>query len=429
MREAAGQIARNGWMAAFSPRFVLPPARARIDLRPKKCITGFHNFTPQMLFLVTISALAWLGVCLVPWRPWSTRERLEVGEKPPAHSRPSAACAPVRLCVLVPARNEAEGIARTLRGLANQDAALSVILIDDESTDGTADAAREAFPAERLTILRGGTPPEGWSGKLWALDQGLASAPACDCLLLLDADIELAPGLVEALARKLESEQLDLVSIMATLRMETFWEKLLAPAFVYFFKLLYPFTLSNSPRSRVAAAAGGCILIRRAMLEKIGAFASIRGALIDDCALARRVKVTGGKIWLGLSHAVRSHRAYPSLASLWNMVARNAFTQLRYSSGLLLLTTAAIAFVFLVPCLGFFVSSAAGRISAGIAILAMVSSYLPTLRYYGRSFLWAAALPFIGILYLAMTWSSALRYWRGERSQWKGRTYGSVVAG
>ncbi len=379
-----------------------------------------------MHILILLSAFAWLSVLAAPWLAWLPRERLEPEEDRSGHHDEPERLAEV--CALVPARDEAEVIGRTLQGLARQAGGLRVIVIDDESTDGTAALAAAAFPAERLTILRGASPPPGWSGKLWALEQGLREAGDARYLLLLDADIELAPGMVAALLGKLEREPRDLVSLMATLRMETFWEKMLAPAFVYFFKLLYPFALSNSRWKGVAAAAGGCILVRREMLEKIGAFASIRGALIDDCTLARRVKEAGGRIWLGLSHSVRSHRPYPDLASLWNMVARNAFTQLRYSPGLLLVTTAALALVFFVPCAGLFLPREGNQLIAGIALAVMGVCYLPTLLYYRRSPVWMLALPLIGALYLGMTWSSALRYWRGQRSQWKGRMYKTAGA-
>jgi hopene-associated glycosyltransferase HpnB len=308
-----------------------------------------------------------------------------------------------------------------LRALSAQGPPLRVIVTDDQSADDTAAVARAAFSGD-LLVLPGAALPAGWTGKLWALEQAWRETRT-PLVLLLDADIELAPGLLAALQRKLVEERLDLVSIMAALRMETFWERLLVPAFIYFFKLLYPFALGNNPRSRLGVAAGGCILIRAETLRRIGAFASLRDALIDDCTLARRVKETGGRTWIGLSHSVRSHRPYPGLASLWNMVARSAFTQLRYSVALLLATTAALIFAFWLPCVGLVVASTPARLAAAIGLLAMMTSYWPTLRFYGRSPLWALALPVIGALYLGMTWTSALRYWQGRRSEWKGRVY------
>jgi hopene-associated glycosyltransferase HpnB len=374
-----------------------------------------------MEFLVLLSALAWLGVLLAPWQPWRTRERIapSAGDQAEGHFPD--------LTILIPARNEAAVIERTLLGIKAQGGLARVILIDDQSTDETAALARKILGEERLTILSGKPLPMGWTGKLWALEQGRQQGLP-EWVLLLDADIELAPGILAALRRKLTSEKLGLVSVMAELRMESFWEKLLAPAFIYFFKLLYPFALSNDPRSRIAAAAGGCILLRAAVLEEIGGFAAIRGALIDDCTLARRCKQHGSATWLGLSHEVRSHRAYPNLDSLWNMVARNAFTQLRYSPALLLATTALLVLVFWMPWLGLGGPSLWSRAIAGAALLALTFAYLPTLRYYRRSPLWALALPIVGTLYLLMTWSSAIRYWRGRRSEWKGRSYATEEA-
>jgi hopene-associated glycosyltransferase HpnB len=368
---------------------------------------------------IILAALGWVGLLLLPWRPWSTREQLE-----PAGETPAADLSDVT--VLIPARNEADVIGRTVRALRSQGQQPRVVLIDDQSTDGTAAAAREAFACD-LRLVEGAPLPPGWAGKLWALEQGrrLSETPL---LLLLDADIELAPGMMTALKRKLDEDHLDLVSVMAALRMETFWEKLLVPAFIYFFKLLYPFSLGNSPRSRLGVAAGGCVLVKSEMLRRIGAFESLRSALIDDCTLARKVKDAGGRTWIGLSHSVRSHRAYAGLAGLWNMVARSAFTQLRYSIWVLLATTAAMVFAFWLPCAGLAVGSAGARTAAAVGLAAMMASYYPTLRYYGRSPLWALTLPLIGTLYLLMTWSSAFRYWRGRRSEWKGRVYTRATA-
>jgi hopene-associated glycosyltransferase HpnB len=221
-------------------------------------------------------------------------------------------------------------------------------------------------------------------------------------------------------------ENLDLVSIMAHLRMESFWEKLLAPAFIYFFKLLYPFSVGNNPNSSFGVAAGGCMLVRSDTLRKIGGFQSIRNAIIDDCSLADGVKKFGGRTWTGLSHSVRSHRPYPRLANFCEMVERTAFTQLRYSIWLLLATTFILSLAFWLPGVGLFSSSLPVRCFAWAGVGAMMASYLPTLRYYRRSALWAPALPLIGGLYLFMTWSSALRYWRGKRSEWKGRVYARI---
>jgi hopene-associated glycosyltransferase HpnB len=367
-----------------------------------------------MEFLVVAASLLWVGLLLVPWRPWSTRECLE----PENELTESNLC---DVTVLIPARNESAVIKRTLLALGNQNNGLQVILIDDQSSDETASLAVSTL-ASGLLVLKGKPLPSGWTGKLWALEQGWRNTRT-ELILLLDADIELDPRMIGALKEKLISEKLDLISIMARLRMESFWEKLLAPAFIYFFKLLYPFSLGNNPSSALGVAAGGCILVRSDTLRKTGAFTSIRNAIIDDCALAARIKKSGGRTWTGLSLSVRSHRPYPHLSSFWEMVERTAFTQLRYSISLLLATTFVMVLVFWFPWLGLLCSSFAVRCFAVAGFCAMISTYLPTLRYYQRTILWAPMLPFVGGFFLLMTWSSALRYWGGKRSEWKGRVY------
>jgi hopene-associated glycosyltransferase HpnB len=367
-----------------------------------------------MEYLVVAGSLLWVALILVPWRPWSTREHLESGG---AGVEPDLS----DVTVLIPARNEAAVIERTLAALKKQGPGLQVILVDDQSTDETASLALATL-SSGLEICNGNPIPPGWTGKLWALEQGWSNI-LTDLVLLLDADIELEPQMLGELKRKLIDEGLDLVSIMAWLRMESFWEKLLAPAFIYFFKLLYPFAVGNKPGSRLGVAAGGCILVRAGVLRQTGAFLSLRDALIDDCSLAAKVKETGGRTWIGLSHSVRSHRPYPHLSSFWAMVERTAFTQLRYSIWLLLVTTFVLVLVFWFPWAGIFSSSVVVRRFAFLGVCAMLGCYLPTLRYYRRSLLWAPLLPFVGGLYLLMTWSSALRYWRGRRSEWKGRIY------
>jgi hopene-associated glycosyltransferase HpnB len=367
-----------------------------------------------MEFLVVTGSFLWVALLFVPWRPWSTRERLE-----PLNEQAELNLSDVT--VLIPARNEAAVIQRTLLPLGDQSKGLQVILVDDQSADETASLALSTL-ASGLLVLKGTPLPIGWTGKLWALEQGWRNTQT-KLILLLDADIELDPQMIGALKQKLIREHLDLVSIMARLRMETFWEKLLAPAFIYFFKLLYPFSLGNNPSSGLGVAAGGCILVRSEALRKTGAFASIRNAIIDDCALAASVKKSGGRTWTGLSLSVRSHRPYPRLSNFFEMVERTAFTQLRYSIWLLLATTFVMILVFWFPWSGLLSSSLAVRCLAAAGVCSMISTYLPTLRYYRRSILWAPMLPFVGGLFLLMTWSSALRYWRGKRSEWKGRVY------
>ena len=367
-----------------------------------------------MELLVAVGSLLWVALILAPWRPWSTRERLEPGD-------PRDGTDLSDVTVLIPARNEGNVIGRTLSALRRDGKGLRVTLVDDQSTDETASIARSALPID-LKIIRGDPLPAGWTGKIWALEQGWRGIDS-DLVLLLDADIELQPGMVGALKRKLIGEKLALVSIMAELRTESFWEKLLVPAFVYFFKLLYPFAVGNDPRSNLGVAAGGCILLRSDSLRMIGGFDALRNAIIDDCSLARKIKKSGNRTWIGLSHSVRSHRPYARLSNFWEMVERTAFTQLKYSSWLLLATTLAMLLSFWLPWAGLFSPHLPLRIIAIFGVFAMTWSYLPMLRYYRRSIFWVPMLPLISGLYLLMTWSSALRYWRGMRSEWKGRVY------
>jgi len=367
------------------------------------------------LFAITGAAI-WLTILLLPWRPWSTREVLDA-------SSPSAEEDLSDITVLIPARNEAETIKATLPALTAQGRGLNIILIDDQSSDGTGQVARKAMD-ENLLIIKGESLPSGWTGKLWALEQGRGHIRT-PFTLLLDADIEPLPGIIGELKRAMQERDVQLISLMAELRMETFWERLLMPAFIYFFKLLYPFRLSNTGTSRVAAAAGGCILLETRLLHEIGGFDSLRGELIDDCALARRIKTLGDKTWIGLTHSVRSIRPYEKLRTIWEMVARTAFTQLHYSGLVLALCTAVMVLSFVVPGLGLFLPSGMAKFFSALGLAIMILCYLPTLKFYGLPGRWALALPLIGILYLAMTWTSAMRYWLGGGSHWKGRAYDS----
>jgi hopene-associated glycosyltransferase HpnB len=364
----------------------------------------------------------WSLILCLPWRPWSTREFFEAitdGSSKPVLSQ---------ITVLIPARNEAKVIAETLAALKLQDESLKIVLIDDQSDDDTSDIASQAG-LNNLKIITGQPLPDGWTGKLWALEQGRKHVDT-DTILLLDADITLAPETIASLLQKLTSEQLDLVSLMAFLRMKSFWEIFLMPAFIYFFKLLYPFQLSNASSDRllskyVAAAAGGCILVRRDMLDKIGGFNALKDALIDDCTLARKIKANGGRTWVGLTHSALSHRQYNSLQTIWDMVARTAYTQLRYSPILLLLCTLTMLIVFVFPLVSLFLPGLTTKLIALLTILIMVATYLPILKFYGRHPAWSITLPLIGILYLLMTWTSALRHISGSGSSWKQRQYTS----
>ena len=371
------------------------------------------------LLIGAFAAFAWLALLLLPSRPWMTRERLE----PEKGDLPDLS----NVTVIIPARNEAAHIGSTLSGLAAQGRNLAVIVVDDQSSDATAAVVAAAVEAHsgtlRIDLLRGAALPPGWGGKLWALDQGLREATR-DWVWLLDADIELAPGVAAALLKEAAQGPRAMVSVMAELRCLSFWERLLVPPFIYFFKVIYPFARVNDPSSPVAAAAGGCILVRRDALRSIGAFESFRDALIDDCTLARLVKRSGASIWLGLSRSVVSQRRYVSLSSFAAMVSRTAFTQLRYSLALLLAVTALMLLVFGGPFLVLWLHpDAYGVALAALAFAAMLTGYRPVHRWFGLSPVWLLTFPIAAALYLGMTWLSALMWWRGIRAEWKGRSY------
>ncbi len=369
----------------------------------------------EILYLLScLAALSWFLLLVSPWLPWLTREAWD-----PETVLPPSDTDLSDITVLMPARNEEQVIALTLEALQKQGKGLQIILIDDQSDDRTAEEAQR-IAGEQVTIIQGQARPSGWSGKLWALEQG-RQAVKTPLTLLLDADIRVSPGLVAGLKQKMQTEERDFVSLMAHPPLHTFWDKLLMPAFIYYFKLLYPFSLANSKNTWVAAAAGGCVLTRTQVLEDIGGFASIRQEVIDDCALARQVKNAGYHSWLGLSHAAQSSRPYKDLQEIWDMVARTAYTQLHYSPILLLLCSLIMLLVYFVPIGALFTLPSQTGILGATAWLFMMISYIPTLSYYRLSPLWALTLPGIAALYLAMTWTSALRYWRGERLRWRGR--------
>ncbi len=365
-------------------------------------------------YLTLAGAVIWFGILLLPWRPWGIREVLEA-------SPPSSEENLSDITALIPARNEAKLVTTLMSGLEAQGKHLTIILVDDQSTDGTAQTALRTGK-ENLRIIEGESLPTGWSGKLWALEQGLAHVQT-PLTLLIDADIELRAGILAAFRKKMIENDLQFISLMAALRMVSFWERLFMPAFIYFFKLIYPFRLSNSNYPGVAAAAGGCILLETRLLQAIGGFKPLRGELIDDCALAKKVKSLGHKTWIGLSHSVLSRRPYDDLAAVGNMVARSAFAQLRYSTLLLLLCTVLMMTAFWLPIAGLFFPNLMAKVISVASLGAMMLSYLPTLNFYGASRGFALALPLIGSFYLAMTWTSAIRFWLREGSEWKGRSY------
>ena len=381
-----------------------------------------------LALIAGLSATAWLYLLLGHGRFWLCSERLPAVPVTGPEDWPAVAA-------VVPARDEEETIAAVIESLLAQDypGRLSVTLVDDRSTDATrARAEAAARGAAALTVMTGEPLPAGWSGKLWALHQGIARAtrdqPEIGYVFLSDADIAHAPDTLRRLIAKAEGEGRDLVSLMARLNCETVWERLLIPAFVFFFQKLYPFPRANSARSTVAAAAGGCVLIRRSALERIGGIAAIRGALIDDCTLARAVKRGGGRLWLGLADGTRSLRVYRDLEPIWMMVARSAFTQLRYSALLLLGTVLGMTLLYLVPPLALLTAALHGDGPAALlaagAWLVMTICYLPTVLYYRQRTAAALTLPLAALLYLGMTLDSARRHWWGRGSRWKGRDYG-----
>ncbi|MFD8597295.1 glycosyltransferase [Kitasatospora sp. NPDC059646] len=378
-----------------------------------------------VLWWVSVVALlvwVWLAVCHGGF--WRTDQRLPRGGAEPSRWP--------EVVAVVPARDEAGVLPLSLPSLLAQEypGRARVVLVDDHSTDGTAELARELAAAAPGLPLEVTTPPplpEGWTGKLWALRHGVERAGGAEWLLLTDADIAHRPGSLRALVAAGESHGLDLVSQMARLRVASGWERLVVPAFVYFFAQLYPFRRSNRPGARTAAAAGGCSLVRREALERAGGVAAIRGAVIDDVSLAGAVKRSGGRTWLGLADRVDSVRPYPGLSPLWRMVSRSAYAQLRYSPLLLVGTVVGLALVYLVPPVAAVAGVLAGAwwtAGAGLAAWAvMAGTYAPMLRYYGRPVAEAPLLPFTALLYLLMTVDSAVQHWRGRGSAWKGRTY------
>lgn len=366
------------------------------------------------------AAAVWLLVLLLPWRPWSTRERIE----PVAQGTPDAKRQRASVTALIPARNEAGTIRETLASLLAQRGVERVIVVNDQSDDETG-AIAASMP--RTRVVTGKAAPPGWSGKLWAQQQGIEHVDT-PLVLLLDADIRLAPGTVQALSRRLEEDNRDLVSVMASLPASSGPEKLMLPAFVYFFKQLYPFAWVNRDDRPFAAAAGGCVLVYREMLERAGAFEAWRGALIDDCELAGRVRAAGGSIWLGLSHGVRSMRRHPDLGSIMETIRRTAYTQLGYSPVLLVAVCAVMLVLFAVPPLALVVGTLCGEVllaGAGCAgWLLMAAGYAPQVRFSGLGLQWALALPASAMLFLFATLDSAARHHFGRGAGWKGRNYG-----
>nr|WP_307790339.1 glycosyltransferase [Streptomyces actuosus] len=378
-----------------------------------------------IVWSAVVSLAAWLWLLLAQGMFWRTDVRL-----PPR--RDPGVWPPV--CVVVPARDEAAVLPLSLPTLLAQDypGRAEVFLVDDGSSDGTGELARELARRNGglpLTVDGPGEPPAGWTGKLWAVRHGIALARARDpeYLLLTDADIAHAPDSLRRLVAAADTGGFDVVSQMARLRVESVWERLVVPAFVYFFAQLYPFRRVGRAEARTAAAAGGCVLLRTGAAERARVPEAIRHAVIDDVALARAVKGSGGRIWLGLAEAVDSVRPYPRLHDLWRMVSRSAYAQLRHNPLLLLGTVTGLALVYLVPPIAVaagLAGSGTAAVAAGAAAwLVMAGTYVPMLRYYRQPLWLAPLLPCTAALYLLMTVDSAVQHYRGRGAAWKGRTY------
>ena len=376
-----------------------------------------------------VAAAAWVGLAVARGRFWDAsadglRPAEPDGPAPDVHA-------------VVPARNEADVIARTLASLLAQDypGRFAITLVDDRSGDGTGAAARATIAqhgaAERARVVEGRPRPAGWTGKVWALAEGVAAArgraetPAY--WWFSDADVEHDPDTLARLVATARSDDRALVSQMVALHCASGWERLLIPAFVFFFRMLYPFAWVNDDRRPTAAAAGGCVLLADAALVRIGGVERIKGELIDDCALAAAVKSEGGGLWLGLATRSRSVRPYGAFGAIWSMVARTAYTQLRYSPALLAGTVAGMLLLYYVPVAASFAGARRRRwdiaLPGALAWAVMSLAYAPTLRRYGIPARNAAALPFAALLYTGMTVDSARRHARGAGGAWKGRTF------
>ncbi|HEY2227115.1 MAG TPA: glycosyltransferase [Xanthobacteraceae bacterium] len=372
--------------------------------------------------LTALSLAIWLYLLLGRGGFWLSSQR-DDGELAPVRAWP-------RLTIVIPARDEAEGIGACIGSLLAQDyaGAWSIVLVDDGSSDGTAAIARQTAavraPEDRLDVVTGRPLPAGWTGKLWALKQGIEVAqglnPAPEYLLLSDADIVYAPDTLTRLVARAQAGGLVLTSLMVKLRCESLPERALIPAFIFFFQMLYPFAWINRPRAATAGAAGGCMLVRSETLWQAGGIGAIRNALIDDCTLAGILKAQG-PIWLGLTEQVASIRRYQQFEDIRRMVVRSAYAQLRYSPLLLVGVLAGMMLTYLAPPLFAVFGSGAARIMGLSAWLLMALAFQPTLRFYRLSPLWGIALPAIAFCYTLFTLDSAVQFWRGQGGLWKGR--------
>lgn len=376
-----------------------------------------------LIVVVAVLALAaWIYLLLFRGGFWLARQRDDADPPEAPRSWPS-------VTAIIPARNESEMLPASLGSLSAQryPGGFSIVLVDDQSSDGTLDVARKVAKgaARDVAVIEGRPPPGGWTGKVWAMHQGFryvgTSKKTPDYLLFTDADIVYAPTALRDLVARAKAHELVLTSVMAKLNCESLAERALIPAFVFFFQMLYPFAWVNRSSANTAAAAGGCMLVETAALKRAGGLAPIRAALIDDCALAALLKKEG-PIWLGLSESVRSARPYPALSDIRRMVARSAYAQLDYSPFMLAVTIACMALAFLTPPLLALGAAYPANLVGAAAWALMAVAYLPILRLYRVSPLWALALPSIAAAYVAFTLDSAYQHWRGRGGLWKGRS-------
>ena len=364
-------------------------------------------------WIVFLSLAIWLVLLFGRGFFWLSRERDDRNEPVLLSTWPS-------VVAVVPARDEADVIARSIASLLAQDypGSFRVILVDDQSSDDTASIAR-AVGDERLEIISGVAHPRGWTGKLFAVSQGVERANTSDYLWLTDADISHTPDNLHQLVTRAETNKFVLTSLMAKLRCDSFAERFLIPAFVFFFAMLFPFAWANDPKKPTGAAAGGCMLVNRAALARAGGIEAIRGEIIDDCALAHLLKAQG-PIWLGLTERAVSLRPYPHIADIRHMVSRSAYAQLGFSPLILAGTVFGMALLYLAPLASLAIGGL-GALAGALAWAAMTIAFQPMLHFYRRSPLWGLALPLIGLFYAAFTIDSAVQYWRGRGGMWKGR--------
>jgi hopene-associated glycosyltransferase HpnB len=365
--------------------------------------------------LALIPVAIWLYLLAGRGMFWVMAERDDADAPPEPAQWPS-------VVAVVPARNEADVIARSIGSLLAQDyrGSFRIVLVDDQSEDGTTQAARELAAADKLEIVTGSPRPAGWAGKVWAMKQGTAQAGTPDYIWFTDADIDHKPDNLRSLVARAEAKHLVLTSLMVKLHCKRFVEAYLIPAFVFFFDMLYPFAWVNDPKNKTAAAAGGCMLVKRTALEAAGGIDVIAGEIIDDCALGRALKAQG-PIWLGLTERASSIRPYAGLQEIRRMIARSAYAQLGYSPLALAATLLGMIVVYVAAPYFALAARDSAQASGILAWAAMALAYQPILKFYRVSPLWGAVMPLIGLIYSLFTFDSAIQHWRGRGGMWKGR--------